>query len=323
MDEQTASGPAAENWREKRRYIKYHARRLVGRSILPNFRVALIVVAVGTLTGYIAQSYNPAAMGLSERFYVFAMSPSPDVLAYVRDIIGVYLALGPAAITALILIFVLSTFLEAPLEIGAASFFNRQAASSLSDPPLRAREVFAWYLKAQAFLRAFTLKLMVWVVTAAACVLFFAGPVLAFCLIMNDSYDMIMTDAAAASHAWEFLGLVLIFAAAGILLSALLQALIPAPYLLAGDPSLSAFRAIALSARLMRGHKWELLIFRLSFLPWDILVVLTMNIAAMYAMPYMQTCTALYVKRLATDAGLPIPGAYAQLPSESPEENRD
>lgn len=50
------------------------------------------------------------------------------------------------------------------------------------------------------------------------------------------------------------------------------------PYILANDPDVTAKDATKISMKMMHGHKWELFVFYLSYLGWDILSCLTCGI---------------------------------------------
>ncbi|MDR2421163.1 MAG: DUF975 family protein [Oscillospiraceae bacterium] len=63
-------------------------------------------------------------------------------------------------------------------------------------------------------------------------------------------------------------------------------------YILAENPDIGALGAIGESKRIMEGHKMELFILQLSFIPWMLLTAVTFGIAGIYAMPYMQQTLA-------------------------------
>lgn len=56
--------------------------------------------------------------------------------------------------------------------------------------------------------------------------------------------------------------------------------------------------AITKSRRLMDGHKWELFVLDLSFLGWAILSLLTLNIAYLWLVPYIQATRAEFYRNL-------------------------
>ena len=65
------------------------------------------------------------------------------------------------------------------------------------------------------------------------------------------------------------------------------------PYILADCPNVRAQDALTLSKRIMKGYKWELFVFCLSFIGWDILNGLTCGLLGIfYVSPWKQTALA-------------------------------
>jgi uncharacterized membrane protein len=69
-------------------------------------------------------------------------------------------------------------------------------------------------------------------------------------------------------------------------------------YLMADDPKLDAGAAQKKSMAMMNGHKGELFILQLSFIPWFLLIVVTFGLAAIYVCPYVQATMANYFNYL-------------------------
>ena len=63
-------------------------------------------------------------------------------------------------------------------------------------------------------------------------------------------------------------------------------------YVLAENPNMTAREALSESKRITNGHKMDLFILGLSFIPWILLVTVTCGIAAIYVVPYMSLTTA-------------------------------
>ncbi|MDR0904809.1 MAG: DUF975 family protein [Oscillospiraceae bacterium] len=74
-------------------------------------------------------------------------------------------------------------------------------------------------------------------------------------------------------------------------------------YILAENPDVSAFDAINESKRIMDGHKMEMFVLGLSFIPWILLTSITFGIAGLYVIPYMQTTMANYYQYVRDSAG--------------------
>lgn len=71
-----------------------------------------------------------------------------------------------------------------------------------------------------------------------------------------------------------------------------------APYLMMDDPTLSPLKALRMSKKLMRGHKWEYFVLLLSFFGWLLLSALTMNLLDLWLQPYMYLTDAHYFNAL-------------------------
>lgn len=75
------------------------------------------------------------------------------------------------------------------------------------------------------------------------------------------------------------------------------------PYILADCPNVKATDALKLSMRIMKGHKWELFVFGLSFIGWGLLSLLTLGILDLFFVgPYMQSSCATYYLEVREEA---------------------
>ena len=66
------------------------------------------------------------------------------------------------------------------------------------------------------------------------------------------------------------------------------------PYILSDQPGLTADEALRESRILMRGRKIEYLVMQLSFIGWFFFISISMFVAAIYALPYIEGTTAAY-----------------------------
>ena len=77
------------------------------------------------------------------------------------------------------------------------------------------------------------------------------------------------------------------------------------PYILAENPTLSGKEAMALSAKMMNGHKWECFKLELSFLFWDILDIFTFGLLSFIYVSAYKVLTFneyyVYVRNLAKE----------------------
>ena len=68
------------------------------------------------------------------------------------------------------------------------------------------------------------------------------------------------------------------------------------PYIMAENPEMTASEAIEASKQLMDGHKGELFTLDLTFIGWDILAALTLNIGNLVLNPYKNAARAVFYK---------------------------
>jgi uncharacterized membrane protein len=76
-----------------------------------------------------------------------------------------------------------------------------------------------------------------------------------------------------------------------------------APYIWLDNPGMSALDAITASRKLMRGNKGRFFWLCLSFLGWVLLSAVTLGIAYLWVMPYMQTAFAAFYEDVRARAG--------------------
>lgn len=79
------------------------------------------------------------------------------------------------------------------------------------------------------------------------------------------------------------------------------------PFILAENPALSPNRAITLSRKMTRGHKWDMFVLDLSFLGWYMLGALLFAVGILFVAPYYNSTRAqlyLALRSIAIDRGV-------------------
>lgn len=80
-----------------------------------------------------------------------------------------------------------------------------------------------------------------------------------------------------------------------------------AMYIIHDHPDYSPKQALALSQKMMNGHKWELFKLHLSFIPWFLLCIITFGILNFfYVGPYYNTTLSLYYEYLKSENNMTI-----------------
>lgn len=73
-------------------------------------------------------------------------------------------------------------------------------------------------------------------------------------------------------------------------------------FLMIENPDMTAGEAQKKSMEITKGRKMDLFVLSLSFIPWQILVALTMGIAAFFVVPYVNVTFALYYLSIRKDS---------------------
>ena len=73
------------------------------------------------------------------------------------------------------------------------------------------------------------------------------------------------------------------------------------PFIMTDHPDMSAQDAIRASSELMDGHKGELFWLRLTFIGWDLLAALTLNIGHLALNPYKNAAEAAFYRQLVSE----------------------
>lgn len=99
------------------------------------------------------------------------------------------------------------------------------------------------------------------------------------------------------------------------------------PYLLAENPQMTGREALDLSKKMMYGHKWDMFVFDLSFIPWELLDFITFGLLGVFFLyPYEEASRAEFYAEMRTLAKAEmLPGSglmndvylYEQAPLET------
>lgn len=70
------------------------------------------------------------------------------------------------------------------------------------------------------------------------------------------------------------------------------------PFIMAENPGMTASEAITASKEMMDGHKGELFVLDLTFIGWELLAALTLNIGYIFLNPYKNAAYAAFYRNL-------------------------
>ena len=75
-------------------------------------------------------------------------------------------------------------------------------------------------------------------------------------------------------------------------------------FILADNPDKGIMQCIRESKEMMKGHKFEYFVLNLSFILWDLLVIVTFGLAAIYVKPYIIVTLANYYNAIKPKAAV-------------------
>ena len=192
--------------------------------------------------------------------------------------VGLSVAITPAILAAVVLAQLLTTVVLAPLKVGAIENFHVLVEGTV---PLF-RSVAAWYLDLKRAAGAILVELALLV---CQCVLELVLSLPALLLLWRSGGDL---DTISAAF-WLLL-------AAFALAYCLMTQLAPARYLLACNPAAGPAAAFRETFRVLKGRRGSYLLFRLSFLPLEIISSLTRGVFQFYLFPYQGLSNLLWLR---------------------------
>ena len=151
--------------------------------------------------------------------------------------------------------------------------------------------LFNWYGSAKLYFKCLCLRLNVvlrllfWGSIPAAAAVFsavFVGKMLAD-LSLNPLIGGLITGA-----------LILVTAVTAVWFLIFSRRYAMCDYLLVRDPEKKVRQIIRESCHFMRGHKFELVVFSLSFFGWILLAALTFGLSLIFTMPYLRQCHTVF-----------------------------
>lgn len=121
-----------------------------------------------------------------------------------------------------------------------------------------------------------------------------------FCMVLVDELVREATAGSAPSSTTvaSILISLLIFVAVSLLVMVKIRRFDGAYIRLIDDPTMSAWQATRECTVTFRGHNWELFVFDLSFLLWDLLTIITLGIVGIYLNAYMNMSFVNYFDAL-------------------------
>ncbi len=256
-----------------RRQFKRSARDSIRERFWPTMGASLLVTIPALLLSLI---FNFSMPRNSEMYYS----------AQVLDVMG---RIGGASLFYLLLCF----FVLLPISFGGMYYYTKRARGEETSPSM----VFHCFGSGKAYGNALKLALSIFVRSIGWGIL---ECLVIFIWVAGLIFAGIFMDEGGSAA--PFILVMLIGGVLAIFFSLLINVKIrryDGAYIrLIDDPDMGAWRATGECAETFRGHNWELFVFDLSFLLWEIVSVLTLGIVGIYVSAYMNMAFINYFDAL-------------------------
>lgn len=207
--------------------------------------------------------------------------------------------------------------LGAPLTAGSAGWYFSLSAGT----PLGFEGLFRPFTSGRSYIRVLGAALLVGVRSALWGVAFLLPPgALAALFLWASGTDNLPVSAMLINIGFAISQL--LFAIALFFFFVFLQRYSLVYYLLADRPQVSAARAVGMSVKMMKNHKWESVSLRISFVGWHLLSLLILPM--LYTAPFYHASMAIYSRYVIECFQRAQMGdSFVQPEFQDPQENQD
>jgi uncharacterized membrane protein len=268
-----------------RQRIKEKARKILSGHIVVSVKLCLLLTAIYFIIQYIK---------------IF-MAPSLNVTGDgVAAIINAYLGMSWDQILSIAAIEVLAIIVLGPLLCSFCGYFLRITRGEVKDETEvnlfaeydpeanRIMPYLFWFYQGSARNKAIVLKIATSLLSLFWHALFVGPPLYLLYRLRGNPNSIHYVNTVFFYTTCMLLGFLLAYVKLGTYY--------PAFFLISQDPDMAILEALRDSAKMMRGHAWEFFIYKLSFVPWYLLAVVTFGIGLAYIVQYRGVSDALFMR---------------------------
>lgn len=252
--------------------LKSRAKSVLRQSYLKSLLAVLICTLIG---GGISLNTNTASV----------MSPDfSNIETAISNNLGLFSGLISGILVSSLLV---SLFINLPLVVGQARFFNESARGKIS-----LKEVFF------PFINGLSNYLNIVKVSFFKALVLFLWGMLSFVVLFPVSLILGITGSVAmAGDAFSIIFLTLLIYASLIPMLIKIYQYFFVEYILADEPEIGWREALRKSKEMTKGNKLRMFLLRLSFVGWLLLGAVCLGIGVIFVVPYVQaTFSELYLK---------------------------
>lgn len=274
---------------EIRRRIKASSKQLLMKTLMPAIKLCILLTAIYLIVLYIRLFASPVMEVKGTGF---------------KAIIDAYIGMSWKQLLSIVVINVLSIIVLGPVMCCFSEFFikitekRKQPSNDYSlngeDEPLidvedlKVSRFLHWFSKSNFRSKAIMLRLALFLLSIFWHIIYVGPPLVLLYLLRGNPNSIQYTNKVFVYTNWMLIGYLLTYIRLGTYY--------PSYFLIARHPQMPIREAIRDSAKMMRGHSVEFFRYKLSFLPWYILCVVTFGFALIYVVPYRGTCDAKFVR---------------------------
>jgi len=269
---------------EIRRQIKEKARKIITRSFADAVKVCLLFAALYLFIQYQQAKILTAPLLKAEGTGIAA-------------IVNAYLAMDWRQALSIAMIIVLAVIVLGPLLCSFCGFFLKITAEINSGQnesneetreSLRLTDSLVWFYQKTARNKAIGLRVATTLLSGFWYALLVGPPLYLLYNLRGNPYSIKFANTSLMYTSWLIIG----FIAACVKLGTYY----PAYFLIAQDPAMPVAEALRESVLMMRGHAWEFFRYKLSFIPYYLISVVTFGVGLLYVVPYRGASDALFMR---------------------------
>lgn len=280
---------------EIRRRIKSKSQTLLMRSLMPAVKLCLLLTAIYCVVFYIQLYASPVlevnGQGISAVIDAYLHMDLKQLLLIVAINIFVILVVGPLMCCACAF-FIKITDEKGQIDSDRTYFQNNNE--------IKISHFLQWFSKSSLRSKAIRLRFATSILSVLWHIVFVGPPLILIYFLRGNPNSLKFANRLFIYTTWLLIGFLATYIKLG--------SYYPAYFLVAQYPNMSITEALRDSAKMMRGHALEFFRYKLSFLPWYALCVLTFGLGLIYVVPYRLTCDAMFVRYIdSVSAGGDVP----------------
>lgn len=212
---------------------------------------------------------------------------SPAMIMFTGESLIPQITLTLSNVTLYLLLLLLDFVITSPVEVGCADFYCKLIGGAAPSPKL----LLVWYSQLTRVFKSIGVNIISKLFVFLWQLPFVYAPLSVIWYYVSKAQTL-EEQYMAAGYVW--------IAVIGTIFALIMSmSYMASPFLAAGMfGKMNAWKSVRESVRIIKGHRIELFLFELSFLPWYLLAGVTFGLALLYVLPYHNASKAAYIQKL-------------------------